>query len=75
MRARRGNALETLFERKRRGYDCEAVNVHVQQLEASYADVRREREDLSARVTGLERQLERYRELEQRDVGRGGGGP
>jgi len=56
------------FPLKRRGYDCDAVDSHLVRLAAAHAQVRRERDELNARIATLEGQLEHYRGLEQRIV-------
>jgi cell division initiation protein len=66
MGARRWDAHETRFERKRRGYDREAVDAYVERVQASYEEVWRECEQLSERLHNVEGELEAYRALEQR---------
>src|SRR5712691_10864186 len=61
----RKNAHYAGFELKRRGYDCEAVDAHLEQMSARYNELRRERDDLSARLIELEQKLDGYRGLEQ----------
>jgi cell division initiation protein len=62
----RRNAQNARFERKRRGYDPEAVDVYIERLTSSHDDLRYEHEKLTARLAELEHEIERYRGLEQR---------
>src|SRR4026209_2833499 len=64
--ARRWDEHETRFERKRRGYDREAVDAYFERVQASYEEVWREREQLSERLHEVEGELDAYRALEQR---------
>ncbi len=61
----RTNAHHAYFERKRRGYDCDAVDAHLEQMSARYDKVCRECDDLSARLNEFEQTLDGYRGLEQ----------
>jgi cell division initiation protein len=60
------DSYKPTFEIKRRGYDRDAVDAHIDWLVATYDETRAEHDRMTAQVGELQRELDAYRGLEQR---------